>query len=185
MIETKVLSVPADKRVIIDPDNTSATGDRMMTYGERIVLGNILDSVKTANVKESDTHFFVYKGFMKTLHPDINVGVSKENLEYTEEILQGLLMWAERERDKLQSDPTPEEKLAGIEKLYRDCGKNLVLQELAKAHGKSIDEVQRWPYVTVFMIQYCDVQKDKFRKSLQRIYKTKQKKGGRKTWQQK
>lgn len=178
----KLTKIPTDERVIVDPEDTTATGGRMMTYGERIVLGNILDTAKSGNVNESDTRFLVYAGVIETLHPSVDTQPSMENIIYVEEILRGILTWAKREREHLHSEATADEKAAGIEKLYEKCGKQLVLQELARAHGKSVDEVQRWPYPTVFMIQFCDVQKDKFRKALERRMKAKQKKG-KKSWQ--
>lgn len=168
----KQTSVPLSQRIIVLEENTTSTGSRKLTYGERIVIGQILDGCKNSDPEDSDTQFKIFKDIMGALHPD-NTAPTKENILYTLEILEGIKVWAEREKELLAYTPDSKEKAAGLNKLFESCGQFLVLKALARSHGKSIDEVQKWPYATVFTIQYTDLQETKYKKNLERLHRPK------------
>lgn len=178
-------SIPTDERVIIDPDKTSATGRRVLTYGERIALGGVLESVKAMDAYDPKTHLAIFDGFIDILHKgqsdleDIEATISKENLQYIEELLFGIMGCIEKEKILLTWRPGAKEKAAGIEGLFKDCGEFMVLKTLGKMFGKSIDEVQRWPYTTVLTIQFTDMQEAKYKKNWELLNKPKSKK----SWQ--
>lgn len=60
-----------------------------------------------------------------------------------------------RENKALTSEPDPELKMAGVEKLHK-FGEFSTLIDLGKKYGKSPSEIERWKYSLVFSIVFYD-----------------------------
>lgn len=140
-----------------------------LTYGQRIEIGHILANV--GNIPE----WRLCKDVILTLHPNTTYKASVKNIEYFEDILEGIKHWADEEDSKLKPSYTQEEIQAGIEQLGAKLGALPTPTTLGERFGKDPDEILEWKYVKVFGILYLDKQTHEYNKRLHEVYRQKSK----------
>lgn len=134
-----------------------------MTYGQRLDLGGLFKDTTMTEMEQFDAVFkCLYNRVPKVT--DYPFLITKY-----EEILAGIIFWAEKEAVMLKYDPTPEEKRAGIKELCDKVGDMGTLKALAKAYSKDPDEILLWEYGKVFGILYTDLEESKYRNRYQEI----------------
>ena len=85
-----------------------------MTYAQRIELGQIFASGKPESR--------IFREMFACLAPGHTVKFSVKEVEYYNEVIEGLLYWINRETKELQYKPTSDELAAGIRELSRLVG---------------------------------------------------------------
>lgn len=148
--------------------------DGQFTFGQRIELGQIVSDPKT-------TEWYKFKACMACLHPDYTIQYNVEEMEYWEEILEGIQWWIRREQNDLKYIPTPEEYAAGIEALSLMVGEMSTICAMAEKFSTGDpDIVLGWKYGKVFNVLYTNLKtflyKDNLDKQLKQKAKRQQKK---------
>lgn len=150
------------------------------TYGQMVELSRLLVEVEGADVA-------VVKSLIRILHHNPDDGVICEpainitNAKYARTIAEGVRFWREQEDAKLKYTPTAEEKQAGYEALSNATGPTGVASTIAEKFGVSggPDEVFKWPYASVFMVLYIDLERYKFQRRLHDVHEAKRKRDGK------
>ena len=119
-----------------------------MTYAQRIELGQIFASGK------SESHIF--REMFACLAPGHEVLFSAEEIEYYNEVMEGLLYWINRETKELQYKPTADELAAGIREFSRLVSDMGTITSLAEKFSKDPDEILQWKYGKVYNILYTN-----------------------------
>lgn len=119
-----------------------------MTYAQRIELGQIFASGKP------ESHIF--REMFACLAPDHEVLFSAEEIEYYNEVMEGLLYWINRETKELQYKPTADELAAGIREFSRLVSDMGTITSLAEKFSKDPDEILQWKYGKVYNILYTN-----------------------------
>lgn len=119
-----------------------------MTYAQRIELGQIFASGKPESR--------IFREMFACLAPDHTVKFSVKEVEYYNEVIEGLLYWINRETKELQYKPTSDELAAGIRELSRLVGDMGTLTSLAEKFSKDPDEILQWKYGKVYNILYTN-----------------------------
>lgn len=136
------------------------------TYGERIALGRLLAQEKS--------EYQLIKGVIEILHEvEITPDDALNLREYVATIIEDFGKWLERENTELHIEPTPEEVQAGVEQLSKACGDMGVVVSLAEKYQCSFEQVYKMPYVEVFTIQKVGVERQKFERRLNEVYRRK------------
>lgn len=136
------------------------------TYGERIALGRLLAQEKS--------EYQLIKGVIEILHEvEITPDDALNLREYVATIIEDFGKWLERENTELHIEPTPEEVQAGVDKLSKACGDMGVVVSLAEKYQCSFEQVYKMPYVEVFTIQKVGVERQKFERRLNEVYRRK------------
>lgn len=119
-----------------------------MTYSQRIELGQIFSSGKAESR--------IFTEMFNCLAPEHKVSFSTKEIEYYNEVIEGLLYWINRETKELQYKPTSEELAAGIRDLSRLVGEMGTLTALAEKFSRDPDEILQWKYGKVYNILYTN-----------------------------
>lgn len=119
-----------------------------MTYAQRIELGQIFASGKP------ESHIF--REMFACLAPGHEVLFSAEEIEYYNEVMEGLLYWINCETKELQYKPTADELAAGIREFSRLVGYMGTITSLAEKFSKDPDEILQWKYGKVYNILYTN-----------------------------
>lgn len=147
------------------------------TYGDMVALGRILDAEakKVADGTGSDVE--VIKSIILVLHPGTRPAINYTNVKYAAEVAKAVRHWREQEDAKLKYTPSDEEKLAGYDALVAATGPTGVASTIAEKFGAAggPDDVFRWPYASVFMTLYIDLERYKFQKRLSDMREAKRK----------
>lgn len=164
------------KRTIAPSEQVDVRGGRC-SYGDMVDLGRVLDAENArAETGTGDDVEFI-KSLIRVLHPDAVPSINVTNVKYSQVIASGVRFWRERENEKLNYTPSTEEKQAGYESLVKASGPTGVASTIAEKFGVADgpDAVFRWPYASVFMTLYIDLERYKFQKRLQDIRDNKRK----------
>lgn len=164
------------KRTVQKPEQIDVRGGRA-TYGNMVTLGRILEAESKKQAEGITSDVEVIKQLISVLHPDVEPAINITNVKYASEIAQAVRFWREREAEKLKYTPTDEEKQAGYDALATATGPTGVASTIAEKFGVSEgpDAVFRWPYASVFMVLYIDLERYKFQKRLTDIQERKRK----------
>lgn len=157
-------------RTIQETEQIDVRGGKC-SYGEMVALGRLLDAeIARAGTGEGDDTAII-KALIQTLHPDVTPSMSVANVKYAASIAAGVRFWREQEAEKLKYTPSAEEKQAGYETLAKATGPTGVASTIAEKFGVEggPDAVFLWPYGSVFMVLYIDLERYKFQKRLQDI----------------
>ena len=151
---------------ILLADRVDVRGGRA-TYGQMVELGRVLDKARIEPADEQAT----LKALIRVLHPQTDPAINYDNVQYAIEIIQAVHYWKEKEAELLHYEPSPEEKAAGYEVLAAKTGPTSVAITLAEKFGvhNGPDEVFQWPYASVFMVLFIDLERYKFQKRLSDI----------------
>ncbi len=164
-------------RTIKEAEQIDVKGGKC-TYGQMVELGRVLDAAfaRAESGGENDDVTTI-KNLIRTLHKDSNPGITVTNVKYAMEIAGAVRFWRERENEKLKYTPSDEERAAGYETLAKLTGPTGVASTIAEKFGVhgGPDAIFEWPYGTVFMILYIDLERYKFQKRLQDIRERKRK----------
>lgn len=137
-----------------------------MTFGQRIELGIIFAG--------SDSEIVKFQRVFECLHGySPKIKNYKKLIDYFTEIVNGLKYWSDAESKMLKYEPTPEEKLAGIQSLSKKIGSMGTVDALAEKYGVDPDIVINWDYAKVFGILYADLEKAKYQRSYQKVIEKK------------
>lgn len=141
------------------------------TYGQMSDLGRVLDEAFARSESGEGNDVDTIKELIRTLHPDSAPAINKTNVKYAMEIAASVRLWRERESEKLKYTSSDEERAAGYETLAKLTGPTGVASTIAEKFGVhgGPDAVFKWPYATVFMVLYIDLERYKFQKRLQDI----------------
>lgn len=146
------------------------------TFGQRIEMGKIVSNPKT-------TEWYKFKQMMTCLHPDYVVKYTVEEMEYFEQILEGIKHWVKREKSELKYVPTPEEMAAGIEVLTLRVGEMSTISAMAEKFSRDPDDILEWKYGKVFNLLFTNLQsflyRDRLDKQLKKKYESKNRSKGR------
>lgn len=152
--------------------------DGTLTFGQRIALGQVLQSSKLTESKKYITALEV----MDIHEHEVFLFDTYLLDYYHDEILAGVIHWSEREAKELKYDPTKEEIMAGIEALAAKSGYMGTVKALAKAYSVDPDEVLKWKYGKVFDILRTDLLESQFCKRLEREHANKAKREQKKRY---
>lgn len=119
-----------------------------MTYAQRIELGQIFASGKPESR--------IFREMFACLAPGHEVLFSAEEIEYYNEVMEGLLYWINCETKELQYKPTADELAAGIREFSRLVGYMGTITSLAEKFSKDPDEILQWKYGKVYKVLYTN-----------------------------
>lgn len=164
------------KRTIAPSEQIDVRGGRC-SYGDMVALGRVLDAGIARAETGDGNDVEVIKTLIHTLHPDAMPTINVTNVKYASAIAAGVRFWREQEGEKLKYTPSAEEKQAGYESLAMATGPTGVASTIAEKFGVEggPDAVFLWPYASVFMVLYIDLERYKFQKRLQEIRDNKRK----------
>lgn len=166
----------SQKRTVPETEQIDVRGGRA-AYGDMVALGRILEAESKKQAEGIVSDVEVIKELITVLHPDTKPVINITNVKYAAEIASAVRFWREREAEKLKYVPTDEEKQAGYDALAAATGPTGVASTIAEKFGipEGPDAVFRWPYASVFMVLYIDLERYKFQKRLSDIHDRKRK----------
>lgn len=147
------------------------------SYGQMVALGRVLDAARAKAEAGEVNDVEVIKSLIVALHPDVKPAINSMNVRYAGYIAAAVSHWREKENVKLQYRPTDEEKQAGYDALVAATGPTGIASTIAEKFGipEGPDAVFRWPYASVFMTLFIDLERYKFQKRLSDIREAKRK----------
>lgn len=137
-----------------------------LSFGQRIELGKIISSDK-----DDITTLIEVINCLHDFRPTKRQIIIMS--KYIDDILHGLKYWNDAENTLLKYDPTPEEKMAGIQSLSKKIGSMGTVDALAEKYGVDPDIIINWEYAKVFGILFADLEKAKYQRSYQKVIEKK------------
>ena len=140
-----------------------------LTFAQRIELGEIFGNGELSEAEKFERAIKCICGKKPT---------PKQYGQYVNNfraIVEGLQYWCEAEARMLHSEPTAEERSAGIEEYSKSIGVFGTVKAIAKTFGQDPDDVLQWEYGKVFSILYTDLEDYKYQRRLNKVIERKYK----------
>ena len=140
-----------------------------LTFAQRIELGEIFGNGDMSEVEKFERAIkCIYGKKIKPNQYGQYVGKFRA-------IVEGLQYWCEVEARMLHSEPTTDERAAGIEEYSKNIGIFGTVKAIAKTFGQDPDDVLQWEYGKVFSILYTDLEDYKYQRRLNKVIERKYK----------
>ena len=138
------------------------------TFGQRIELGDILADDSRTDLQKFKDVFECIEGKAPSLAKIGLKGAKKYRLEFAR-IVEGLQHWAKLENERLNEEPTDEEKRAGVAKFSKNVGHLGTVVSLARMYNTDPDDVLKWKYSKVFGLLYVNLEEFRYKKRYQDV----------------